>query len=360
MSKLDRWQNQENFKHSILNLMTLSKPSKEDISELWINLIEHSARLVMQKMTFMKICESLKVLNDLKSMGTLRLLTCFLFLAILPWKITSLSVVLLSQRMRDPKSCELLVSLSNLLEHVQQSWEQKYRSSKRWSRKYVRMTKLQSKIFANFNKVLMLMSLFVMEIKNLLVMPRYLALRCNRLPREIWRSLWRMWALMSKTVKRGRTSMQITTRLRILNWNSKTSRQISWSIWLAASSSKNTEPAIKKSSSIGFWHLSVGLLSRVTIKAWVNFATTMQNLSMLLLKSPISTRALKSLPTMTTMIKKQYFQSTQPSFTISSVQIGLERLGHSGCSLPLAIPTIRLGELTCASSADLSCKLLSI
>ena len=189
-------------------------------------------------------------------------------------------------------------------------------------------------------------------------MPKYLALRYNKLPKETWRSLWRMWVLMSKTAKKGRISMLHTTRLRIQSWSSRTLSQISWSIWLVASSSKNTEPAIKKSSSIGFSHLSAGLLSRVTIKACLNFATTMQNLSMLLLKSPISTRAPKSRPTMTTMIKKQCFQSTQPSFTTSSVQTGLERHGHSGCSLPLAIPTIRLGELTCASSADLSCKLL--
>ena len=166
MSKLDRWQNQENSKHSILDLMTLSKLSKEDISELWISLIGHLARSVKQKMTFMKICVNLRVLNDLKPMVTLQLSTCFLFPGIQPWRITSLSVVLLSQRMRAPKLCELLVSLSNLLELVQQSWEQKYRSSKKWSRKYVQTTKLQNKIFVTFNKVLMLMSLLVMENKN--------------------------------------------------------------------------------------------------------------------------------------------------------------------------------------------------
>ena len=59
-----------------------------------------------------------------------------------------------------------------------------------------------------------------------------------------------------------------------------------------------------------------------------------------------------------TTIKRQCSLSTPLSSTTSLVQIGLVRHGHNGCSLLLAILMIGQGELTCASSADFSCKLL--
>ena len=165
-----------------------------------------------------------------------------------------------------------------------------------------------------------------------------------------WEASWAP-SVITLSLKTRRMLCMPTT---IAQMTSMLSDRIYWSTWPVTSSSRSTRFATRKSNSIGWWLLwHSGNSRRLTLLSKTGQRPTL-NLSREPLGAPTTGDATRLMPTTMTSVSRPSALWMQRSFSISSLQTEVERLGPSGCSPVCAILTTVCAVPTCASSLELA------